>query len=118
MTSTELRRAFDLVVGACSQATGIPREALLSRGKTHKVSRARMVAMWLMRETCECALVQVSGRFNRHHTTVMHACRVTSAEVATGQGPTFSIVVAAIAIMEKRPPKTPSMRHAQEHPAP
>ena len=61
-------------VGAASHVTGIPDTAILSRAQTAETSEARMLAMALAASIGHTQ-TYIGERFDRDHTTVMHAVR-------------------------------------------
>jgi chromosomal replication initiator protein len=73
-------------VGEIQQATcelfGITLEELLSSSRTPSISWPRQLAMYLARELTGESLPAIGRHFGgRDHTTVMHACRRTSARI-------------------------------------
>ena len=61
---------------AVSSVLGVPREAILSKQRTPRVTRARQLAMYLARELTALSLAQIAREFDRDHSTVLHALRV------------------------------------------
>lgn len=47
---------------------------LFSRSRLRSVARPRQVAMFLMKEMTDLSYPAISGKFNRKHTTAIHAC--------------------------------------------
>jgi len=58
----------------------------VSHDRTARVSWPRQVAMYLCREHTDQSLPTIGKQFGgRNHTTVMHACRRTSARLSSDQ---------------------------------
>jgi chromosomal replication initiator protein len=75
------RTVEDIQRAAC-ELFGISSEELLSSSRTARVALPRQLAMYLSRELTEESLPAIGRRFGgRDHTTVMHACRRTSARI-------------------------------------
>ena len=70
------------IQGAVCSILGIsqPSDALPSRAS--EVSRARQMAMYLSRELTDLSLAEIARRFDRDHTTILHAVRAVSARAA------------------------------------
>ncbi len=76
----------DIQAAACARF-GVSREELLSSARTARISLARQIAMYLVRELTDESLPAIGRHFGgRDHTTVMHACRRTAARIATDSG--------------------------------
>jgi len=54
---------------------GLTVEELIGNDKKRRLSRPRMVAMFLARKLTDKSLPQIGAAFNRDHTTVIHAAR-------------------------------------------
>jgi chromosomal replication initiator protein len=75
----------DIQVAACEHF-GLTRKELLSSSRTPRVAWPRQVAMYLSRELTGESLPAIGRRFSgRNHTTVLHACRRTTARIAEDQ---------------------------------
>jgi chromosomal replication initiator protein len=61
---------------AVSAVLGVPREELLSKRRTPRVTRARQLAMFLARDLTSLSLAQIAREFDRDHSTVLHALKV------------------------------------------
>ena len=62
----------------------ISAEELLSSGRAQRIAWPRQLAMYLSRELTDESLPAIGRHFGgRDHTTVMHACRRTTARIAT-----------------------------------
>ena len=70
------------IQGAVCSIVGISQAAMLSPSRSAEVSRARQIAMYLSRQLTDLSLAEVARRFDRDHTTVLHAVRVVSARAA------------------------------------
>ena len=74
----------ELIQQLTCEAFGITLEELVSQERTARVAWPRQVAMYLCREHTDQSLPAIGRRFGgRNHTTVMHACRRTSARLAS-----------------------------------
>jgi chromosomal replication initiator protein len=77
---------IELIQQVTCEAFGLTFEELVSHDRTARVSWPRQVAMYLCREHTDQSLPAIGRRFGgRNHTTVMHACRRTSARLASDQ---------------------------------
>lgn len=67
------------ILSAVAAEFGCTQGQLLQRGRTPRLSRPRMVAMWLMHHEMSLPMI---GRAlgHRHHTTVLHGCRTVEAD--------------------------------------
>jgi chromosomal replication initiator protein len=66
------------------EAFGLTLAELVSHERTARLAWPRQVAMYLCREHTDQSLPAIGKRFGgRNHTTVMHACRRTSARLAS-----------------------------------
>jgi chromosomal replication initiator protein len=76
------RTITEIQAAACKHF-GISSEELLSTTRTARIAWPRQVAMYLARELTGESLPAIGRRFGgRDHTTVLHACRRTSARIA------------------------------------
>jgi chromosomal replication initiator protein len=76
----------DIQVAACEHF-GLSRKELLSPSRMPHVAWPRQVAMYLSRELTRESLPAIGRRFSgRNHTTVLHACRRTTARIAEDPG--------------------------------
>ena len=64
---------LDVIVDVVEKAFQVRK--IEAHTRTKRVSRARQVAMWLAREITQCSLNEIAERFERDHTTVLHAVR-------------------------------------------
>jgi chromosomal replication initiator protein len=67
---------------AVCEASGVRMIEMSSHRRARSVARPRQVAMYLARELTPLSLPQIGRRFDRDHTTVLHACRTIAALVA------------------------------------
>jgi chromosomal replication initiator protein len=58
---------------------------MASHRRARAVSRPRQVAMYLCRELTPLSLPAIGRRFDRDHTTVMHACNIVVARMRDDQ---------------------------------
>jgi chromosomal replication initiator protein len=71
------------IKAAACEAFGLTEADLLSSSRTQRVSWPRQVAMFLARELTQESLPAIGRSFGgRDHTTVLHACRRTTARIA------------------------------------
>jgi chromosomal replication initiator protein len=76
-------RTITEIQAATCEHFGISSDELLSSARTHRIAWPRQVAMYLARELTGESLPAIGRRFGgRDHTTVLHACRRTSARIA------------------------------------
>lgn len=72
----------EIKTAACEHF-GITLEELVSSSRTPRVARPRQVAMYLARKLTNESLPAIGRQFGgRDHTTVLHACRRTTARIA------------------------------------
>jgi chromosomal replication initiator protein len=84
-TPPPARSIADIQAAACEHF-GLSREELLSSTRTARIAWPRQVAMYLARELTEESLPAIGRGFGgRDHTTVLHACRRTSARIAADE---------------------------------
>ena len=77
---------IELIQQLTCEAFGLTLDELVSHERTARVAWPRQVAMYLCREHTDQSLPAIGKRFGgRNHTTVMHACRRTSARLASDQ---------------------------------
>ncbi|SEA63227.1 chromosomal replication initiator protein [Bowdeniella nasicola] len=76
MIMTQTAKHFDISI-----------ETLRSPDRSKSVASARQIAMYLCRELTDLSLPKIGDAFGRDHTTVMHACRKITAQLA--QEPTI-----------------------------
>src|SRR3954453_19091493 len=83
--------SVEAIQHAAAEAYGLSRERLLARDRSPKVALARQVAMYLARELTEASRPAIGGGFERDHSTVVHAHKRISEDIASG-GPASSTV--------------------------
>lgn len=72
------------IQNAACEHFGLSREELLSTSRTQRIAWPRQLAMYLSRELTGQSLPAIGRDFGgRDHTTVLHACRRTSARIAS-----------------------------------
>jgi chromosomal replication initiator protein len=76
-------RTITEIQAAACEHFGISSDELVSSARTPRIAWPRQVAMYLARELTGESLPAIGRRFGgRDHTTVLHACRRTSARIA------------------------------------
>lgn len=80
-TSESSRLTGDQILDACCGHYGIPRGQLLGKSRVKNVADARHVAMFLMREEAGESFAAIGRRFDRHHSSVLHAVEKVKAQV-------------------------------------
>ena len=73
-----LENIVDAVQTAVCRTLRIPRSDLLSSRRTPDVVRARQVAIYLVRELTELSLAEIGRHFDRDHSTIVYAIRMTT----------------------------------------
>jgi chromosomal replication initiator protein len=77
---------LEQIQDAAADVFGVSRAELLARDRTPRVSRARQVAMYVARELTDETLPAIGRGFGgRNHTTVLHAHRRVTADMAHDQ---------------------------------
>jgi chromosomal replication initiation ATPase DnaA len=71
------------VIRAAAAEVGCTPELIVSRARVQYVTRARHIAMTICRLELHMTLPRIGRRFERDHTTVLHACRRYRELVAT-----------------------------------
>jgi chromosomal replication initiator protein len=80
------RRSIAEIQDATCRHFGLSSEELVSSARTPRIAWPRQVAMYLSRELTGASLPAIAREFGgRDHTTVMHACRRTSARIAADE---------------------------------
>lgn len=62
---------------------GLPAEAMTSRQQYRRVAHPRQLAMYLASELTQHSTAEIGRRFNRDHTTVMHALKMVKERIET-----------------------------------
>jgi chromosomal replication initiator protein len=79
---TAARSITEIQAAACEHF-GLSTEELLSSARAPRIAWPRQVAMYLARELTDESLPAIGRHFGgRDHTTILHACRRTSARIA------------------------------------
>ncbi|WP_158255348.1 helix-turn-helix domain-containing protein [Rhodoblastus acidophilus] len=73
------RDKFDPILKMVSERTGVSVADILGKGRRAPIAAARQEAMWTVRTITNWSLSRIGGRFNRDHTTVLHAIRQVEA---------------------------------------
>lgn len=61
----------------------IPLHEIMGERRHKETTVARHVAQWLCKKHAGWSLAHTGRRFNKHHTSVIHACRLVDASVAS-----------------------------------
>jgi len=78
------RRSISEIQDATCRHFGLTSDELLSTARTPRIAWPRQVAMYLARELTGASLPAIGREFGgRDHTTVLHACRRTTARLAS-----------------------------------
>src|SRR3954468_12231462 len=83
--------SLEAIQQAAAAAFDLSPERLLARDRSPKVALARQVAMYLARELTDVSLPEIGRGFERDHSTVVHAHKRISEDIASG-GPASSTV--------------------------
>jgi chromosomal replication initiator protein len=82
-SSSATKRTIPEIQAAACEHFGLTSEELLSTARVTRIAWPRQVAMYLARELTGESLPAIAREFGgRDHTTVLHACRRTSARIA------------------------------------
>lgn len=65
------------VIEAVSRHAGVPVGDLVGRSRVGRVAEVRQPAMWIVRGVAGLSYRRIGECFDRHHTSVLHACAVT-----------------------------------------
>ncbi len=80
------RRSISEIQQATCRHFGLSPDELLSSARTPRIAWPRQVAMYLSRELTGASLPAIGREFGgRDHTTVLHACRRTTARLASDE---------------------------------
>ena len=90
------RVSLDSVLHAVSQHYEVPETKLIEPGRgTKEISKARQVAMFLMRELSPISLQSIGSRFGgKEHSTVVHAIKSVKKEMETD--PSFARLIESL----------------------
>ena len=90
------RVSLDAVLHAVSQHYEVPETKLIEPGRgTKEISKARQVAMFLMRELSPISLQSIGSRFGgKDHSTVVHAIKSVKEEMETD--PSFARLIESL----------------------
>lgn len=70
------RLSFKALISTLEQFYGIPSGTILSNIRTLNIANVRAIAMHMCRHLGKMSYQEVGMAFNRHHATVMHACKL------------------------------------------
>jgi chromosomal replication initiator protein len=70
------------IIAKVTEKFGISVEELKSKNKQRRISDARQISMYLIREMTDLSLPRIGEVFNRDHTTVLHGWRTISNNMA------------------------------------
>ncbi|MCW2319009.1 hypothetical protein M2322_004578 [Rhodoblastus acidophilus] len=73
------RGKFGRILKMVSERTGVSIADILGEGRRAPIVAARQEAMWAVKTITNWSLPRIGGRFNRDHTTVLHAIRQVEA---------------------------------------
>lgn len=73
------RITIEEIQGRVADHFGVRRRDMTSSRRSRAVARPRQVAIWLCKQLTQRSLPDIGGRFNRDHTTVIHAIRKVDA---------------------------------------
>ena len=82
---------IEAIQGAVCSVLDIAPAELLSPRRTPRIARARQLAMYLAREQTQHSLSEIARRFDRDHTTVVHAVRTVTARLEPGSETTNTL---------------------------
>jgi chromosomal replication initiator protein len=74
------------ITRAVAARHGTEPERIASGGRAPELVRARHIAIYLCRELTQLSLPQIGARFDRDHSTVLHAVRKIEREIANDPG--------------------------------
>ncbi|HSI81439.1 MAG TPA: chromosomal replication initiator protein DnaA, partial [Solirubrobacterales bacterium] len=77
-------QSVEAIQDAVCSVLDVSREELLSARRTPRIARARQLAMYIAREQTSHSLTEIARRFDRDHTTVVHAIRAVTARLEPG----------------------------------
>lgn len=75
---------IDAIQKVTADAYGLSRDRILARDRSPQVALARQVAMFLAREMTDESLPTIGRRFGRDHSTVVHAHKRVTEDIAAG----------------------------------
>ncbi len=82
--SEPLSQRLDKIVNEVSRFYGVTVDDILGSKRTSKISQARKIAMYVIREATELSYPLIGEKFGgRNHTTVMYSIRDVEAEIKT-----------------------------------
>jgi chromosomal replication initiator protein len=95
LTSTTRKQDIKLLLRTVADYFSIPAEELINKKRDRKTTRARHVAIYLMREGHNCSLTEIGKELGgRNHATILHGYEKIANEVSVN--PTLSNQIAEI----------------------
>lgn len=79
------RVSGEQILDACCRHFDVSRGALLGSSRIRNLVRARHVAMFLLREVAGESFAGIGHRFNRHHSSVLHAVEKVRAQLESDE---------------------------------
>jgi chromosomal replication initiator protein len=98
------------VIAVTAEYFGFTTAEVIGGGRTKSLAHARQVAMYLCRELTDLSLLQLGARFERDHTTVMHAVR----RIQTADDPRMARCLQDITVLIKRQAAMDALRGARD----
>ena len=92
MSGTGSKRALRIISETVCREFKLDLARLVSPGREQSVVLPRQIAFYLARSIAMIPFAHIGELFNRHHATIMHACRSIEDRIKTQNG--FSQVVA------------------------
>jgi chromosomal replication initiator protein len=108
--------SVEAIQEAVSSVLGVPREALVSKQRTPRVTRARQLAMFLTRELTPLSLAQIAREFERDHSTVLHSLKVVARRNEPGSEVAGDIHSVRAALGKLEVPEPPNDNPANSDP--
>jgi chromosomal replication initiator protein len=66
---------LETILAEASRYYGLPIDRLIRGGRQKRIAKVRAVAMFLCRSLTSSSFPEIGARFEKDHSTVMHACR-------------------------------------------
>lgn len=99
--------SIEAVQEAVCSVLGLSREDLLSPRRAPRVARARQLAMYVAREQTRHSLSEIARRFDRDHTTVLHAVRTVAQRLEPGSETSATLLKVRAQLGDSFLPPTP-----------
>lgn len=100
-----------LVIATTAEFHDITTDELTGPTRTKTVAQARQMAMWLCRDLTDLSLPRIGAKFDRDHTTVMHAIRKIQHDADTN--PTVAQQLADLTTLIRRQAAMTALRGAR-----